>query len=473
MSDPEIKVDIDSTEMRAFVTVEVPPGSDLRTLDELLKEEDVLNALKSAGVVYGIRKMAVQSLITERRWGQRIQVAHGDEVVHGDNGTVKYYFDFTDKPRPKELTDGRVDYREIGLVHNVNEDDLLAVRTPPVKGVAGVNVKGEIIEPREGRETHLWAGRNTYFSDEDQRELRASQAGSVSMRNGVVNVDSTFLVKEHVDYSTGNINFLGDVVVLGDVKAGFKVKAGGKVEVRGVVEDAVVEAGGDVMIKAGFKGSGRGRILSKGDVHLKLIENQKVEARGSVYVGEVSMHARITAGNRILLTTGSGAVIGGSLKAGQSVTAKVLGNAQYAATRIEVEQCEAFDTELENKERAIAKQRAEIARVGQALEELYSKKAAGGDSLQEVEANIRKLRAHVQLLKSNLQVSIRELHVLEVNREKLEGLGTVSVLIRVYPGTKIIIGRTEYEVNEEGAKTTFKNLAGEIVNLTLLETALA
>jgi uncharacterized protein (DUF342 family) len=42
------------------------------------------------------------------------------------------------------------------------------------------------------------------------------------------------------------------VFIGGDVKSGFSVKTKNDVEVGGVVEDAVIEAGGNVTLKAGF-----------------------------------------------------------------------------------------------------------------------------------------------------------------------------------------------------------------------------
>ena len=59
----------------------------------------------------------------------------------------------------------------------------------------------------------------------------------------------------NVDFSTGSINFLGDINIKGDVLSGFTVRAMGNIHVDGVIEaGSAVEAGGDLVVVKGILG---------------------------------------------------------------------------------------------------------------------------------------------------------------------------------------------------------------------------
>ena len=61
--------------------------------------------------------------------------------------------------------------------------------------------------------------------------------------NPVVEVDA-------VDLTTGNINFEGSLQVRGDISATMEVRVTGDVVVNGTMEAALVEAGGNVTVRA-------------------------------------------------------------------------------------------------------------------------------------------------------------------------------------------------------------------------------
>jgi len=269
MPNAEVKVELSPSGMKAFVTVRVKPHGELNDSAVRLTTEDIIAALSKAGVILGINEEAVKAIIAEKKWGEKTAVAYGIEPINGEDGHVEYLFNTEQKPRPKELKDGRVDYREIGLVSFIKKDTPLAKRIPAQKGKPGMTIRGDTLPGRDGQEVFIKAGPNTYFPEGDDTELRAAISGSVSLRGGLVHVESSLLLKDGVNFGTGNVNFQGDVVVHGDIISGFTVKSGGKIEVTGVVEDAYLEAEGDVLIKGGFNGSGRGVIRAKGDVYLK------------------------------------------------------------------------------------------------------------------------------------------------------------------------------------------------------------
>ncbi len=455
------KIELNAAQTKAFLTVTADLTENFPSVDQILEE------LKSRSVLFGIDHAALESLVQGELWGQKIEVASGVEPLHGEDGWIEYYFDAIQKPRPKQLEDGKVDYREIGLIRSVQKDELLARVIPPKMGIPGTTVEGVEIPPRQGAPVYIQPGRDTYFSDEQKQELRALNAGSVSLVQGLVHVDKTYIIPGNVDFSSGNVNFPGDVIVVGDVKAGFSVRAGGRIEVRGVVEDATLEAQGDILVKGGFEGAGRGLIRSGGCVHLKFIENQMVKAAGSVYIGEDALNSEITSEDTIYLNTGMGTVVGGHLRARKGLVAKVLGNIHNTPTTVEILQEEVKLAELECQGEKVSKQQAEMTGLYNALTILQQRRSSDKVHCQEIDAELTRGYERLKELKTELDISMAGLEALRQKMERAKNVGKVQVIGRIHPGVKVIIGGLAQSFEEERGKTRLEKVGLEIVVISL------
>jgi len=422
MPNAVVKVELSPSGMKAFVTVRVKPNGELKDSAVRLTTEDILTALSKAGVILGIDEEAVKAIIAEKKWGEKTAVAYGIEAINGEDGHVEYLFNTEQKPRPKELEDGRVDYREIGLVSFIKKDTPLAKRIPAQKGKPGMTVRGDTLPGRDGQEVFIKAGLNTYFPEGDDTELRAAISGSVSLRGGLVHVESSLLLKDGVNFGTGNVDFQGDV------------------------------------------GSGRGVIRAKGDVYLKFVENQSIEAEGSVNIGESSINAWITAGDRIELSTGCGTVIGGHLRAMNEIAVKVLGNAQCTTTTVEIV---GDTTEFDNKHNSLTEQldacKEQIEKVKRALSILQHQKVENPENDPRLLAKIQNYQDQLYELNKTEETLRAEITKLEVSRV---GLGNIIVMRKVYPGAEIIIGGAELKVLDESNKATFERLGFEVVDVS-------
>ena len=138
--------------------------------------------------------------------------------------------------------------------------------------------------------------------------------GHVSFTGGKLNVYPVYEVRGNVDNSTGNINFVGKVVVKGNVLTGFEIKAEGDIEVEGVVEGAKLEAGGNILLKRGAQGSGRGVLICQGSLVSRFIENCTVEAGGDI-IADAIMHCSISSKSSIELKGRKGLLVGGNTAA--------------------------------------------------------------------------------------------------------------------------------------------------------------
>ncbi len=132
-------------------------------------------------------------------------------------------------------------------------------------------------------------------------------------------------IEGNVDVATGNIYCPGDLHVLGDVNFGHTVEAEGDILVDGCMVGArVVSHGGDVRIRQGAIGLGKGSITAKGSIHLSNGEHLTLECGGILEVEKGLRDCRVTAGS--VKADGNGCyVVGGRIKSYSDVRIAVLG----------------------------------------------------------------------------------------------------------------------------------------------------
>ena len=136
-----------------------------------------------------------------------------------------------------------------------------------------------------------------------------------------------------MDFSTGHIDFPGDVVIKGQIKQGFKVKAGGSLVCGKLIDASEIVCGGDLETGQGILGRMQGTVKVGGAVHAKFIENCYLEARGDVFVTTGCLNSVIcTLG---ALSTGpKGVIIGGKISAQKGVSSFQIGSSAGVKTEI-------------------------------------------------------------------------------------------------------------------------------------------
>ncbi len=431
-------VTISQDKMKAFVSFTPPDGGKMLTLEE------VLNLLSKNGVVYGMDISTLETIIKYPVYNEMVCVAEGTFPTNGENGRIEFHFDVSSERKPTILEDGRVDYRELNLVDSVQKGQKLCSLVPPSKGIPGKTVCGAEIPSTGGKAAVLPKGRNVE-SIEDGQALIAGMDGQASYINGKINVFSSYEVHADVDPTTGNIYFIGNVVVKGNVLSGFTVEAGGNVEVWGVVEGATIKAGGDIILRRGMQGAGKGILISGGDIIAKYIEHSNIEARHDIK-SEAIMHSNVKCGNRLELTGKKGLLVGGTCKVGNEIAAKVIGSPMSTFTDIEV----GLDPNLRERHKdlkeELIKSENDIKRAEQAialLKKLEMARMLTPDK-QEIMAKSVRTKAYYTSRIEEIKLEMAQID----GRLQKDGNGKVKVSSVIYPGTKVIIGSSIMFVKE-------------------------
>lgn len=298
-----------------------------------LTKDEIINDIKHKGIVTEPIESTIDDFINNPMYCYSYVVAKGELPIEGKHAKIEYFFNTNPNTRPALNEDGSVDFFHLEAISKCKKGQVLATLTPEVKGTPGKRVTGEKILPREVKTAKLKYANNISLS-EDGLNLISNVDGHVSLVDDKVFVSDVYEIVD-VDTSTGNIDYVGNVLVKGNVKAGFKVKAEGNVEVLGVVEGAEIDATGNVTIAKGFNGMGRGVIKAGGCVVARFIENGTIEA-GARVTAEAIMHSDITSAADIEVTGKKGFIVGGSVKAQGCVIAKTIGSEMGGDTSVDV-----------------------------------------------------------------------------------------------------------------------------------------
>ncbi|MGE5552318.1 MAG: DUF342 domain-containing protein [Betaproteobacteria bacterium] len=452
--DATVQIEVSPDEMEAYAIIVPALGGRKLTTARVVEE------LQAAGVVEGIKRDVLEAAVAAQNAGGRFLVATGRPPVNGNDGYIDYRVSVKGpSAKPVELGDGRVDYYNLNTIQNVGANQVLAVRVAPTNGLPGVTVKGKVLPAKPGRDVRLPAGRNT-VPGKNPDELVALVSGQVVVVGEKVHVLPVCEVRGDVDFSTGNIEFVGSVVIRGSVTSGFIIKAAGNVEVKGSVEAATIVAEEDIIIHRGVQGADRGRLVGK-NIQARFIQNCRVEATGDVVVDEALMYADVEAQGRVETRGSKGRIVGGTVRAVKGVVARVIGSKLGTHTEIMVGVNPEVRAELERVTQELAQRERQLDEVVKSIR-LIREAAAAGRQLPggDGERLTRLLTAMNQLNKAvdTLRVRQEELRVLV----SIATAGTVRALETVFPGVKITIGPLSLLVQDEVAKALFYVEGGEI-----------
>ena len=334
------------------------PPSDAETA---LTFDCVAAAMQSGNINAGIDSTAVTEMFEQRRYFELFPIARGTPPVQGEDGRIIELYPREVEREVRLAEDGTADYRAVNYVQRICKGDVICEIVPPAAGKAGVRVDGVAIEPRPVRAARIPAGANTSVS-EDGLRLTASRDGHLEYTGTNFQVKPVLDIAGDVDYSTGNIDFLGDVHISGDVRENFTVHATGTVTVDGLVEAACVEAGGDILISCGVLGDNRALLKSRGNIRAKYMESCVAYAGKCVYT-DCIIGSQIYADDLIEVTTGRGTVIGGTLTAARAVKARMVGSQAGRRTEIRLGEYPFIQEQLRNSE-------ADLKAIRQEMEDL-------------------------------------------------------------------------------------------------------
>lgn len=450
--DEEIEIFITADRMKAYITLLPPLGG------EVLSKADIIKLLNSQNVVFGIDEGKIDRLLNKREYGSRILIAEGIEPKNGVDGEVLYHISLEKNRKPLIKEDGNVDYYHLDIVENVAKGQLLATIVPPTDGTIGKTVTGDELLPKPGRDVRIGIGKNVVLS-EDGLELFSEIDGRVELIGNRIHVYNTLEINGDVDTSTGNIDFIGNVIVNGNVLTGFEVNAKGHIKVLGVVEGAKIDASGDVVIRKGIQGLGKGTVKAGGKIVCRFIENANVYCNGDV-ISEAIMHSQIQSGGHIQVAGKKGLIVGGNIKAAAGITASTIGSPMATSTILEVGLDPSLRNEYKLLEDELKQLESEFKKSCQILNLLTKLDEEGRLPEDKKPLKEKVLRTQNKYNEKLPSIRARMAELEEIFSTVANG--SISARNIIYPGVKIIIGTSNMDIYEDMKYVTFNREHGEI-----------
>ncbi|MCY9659058.1 FapA family protein [Paenibacillus chondroitinus] len=414
-------------------------------------------------IIHGLNRQLLAQIAANSKsfYQQKVVIAVGTKAEQGANGYISYTFDLDENDKkPQELDDGRVNYKEVVSLNNVKKGQLIGQRFLATEGTPGRAVTGETLFSKAGKEARFKIGKNV-IADAEQKALYALIDGMVVKTDrDKVNVFPVYEVNGDVDYHIGNIDFIGTVVVRGNVLPGFKIRAAGDIRITGGVEAAELEADGSIEINAGIVGQNKAFVKAGKNVKSSFIQDATVEVLGELKVSQSIMHSIIRAGKAVNCNGAKGLIVGGTIQAGERVTARTIGNSMSTTTVIEVGVLPELRNEMIHLRSQLRVFMENMDKTEKALLLLDSLAAAG--QLTPDKLAMRVKLNHTKRQGIEEQNTIKE-RILEIEKSLEDSeQAKVEVLSTVYGGTKIVIGRYTKFIKDSTNRMTFRLHEGDI-----------
>ncbi|MDD2619339.1 MAG: FapA family protein [Syntrophomonadaceae bacterium] len=294
-------LEIAPNKMQAYVTVN--PDSELS-----ISKQEILVKLNEMGINYGIDENSISYAI--QLPGNRIVAAAGKYPLPGKDGKVEYFFHPPQK-NPVLCEDGSVNYYELGSVIPISAGQIISRRTFPTPGQPGTNIYSEEVPAVAGKIKYFNVGKGIITSDD---KAIAEYDGALTWINDKILISKLLVINGDVDFSQGNIDFMGKVIIAGNIKDGFKVEATDDIEIRGGIENAQVTSHkGSVFVQKGIIGKEGTFIKAAKNVEARFIQEANVEAGQNIVVNEYTIRSNLRAGDAVLIQGRKGRILGNNV----------------------------------------------------------------------------------------------------------------------------------------------------------------
>jgi hypothetical protein len=460
--DAILSVEITDSEMKAFLTA-LPPGPGGTDPDK----DILMTFLDNNGVVAGVKEETIDRFVESPTYREPILVAEGVKPVNGRDARIVYNFETEPGTVKLKETDGKVNFKELNLVQNVVEGQVLAKKNPPEQGQPGTTVTGTHLPAKDGADVALQVGKNVKLS-EDKRTAMAEINGQVTILAGKLNVEPIYVVNGDVNLKTGNILFLGTVLVKGNVEDGFDIKAAGNIEVMGSVGKSNLDAEGDIIVHQGIAGKNGALVRGGKSLWSKFIENCKVESGDLVVVSDGIINSEVFANRKVICKGKRASIVGGHTRAAEEINAKTLGSVAGAETVVAVgydPKTKAKLAELQSKQESLREELEDVNRNLGSLENVLKVKKKLSEEKMEY---FKELQGRRKTIQEELEEASKETEELNGYLQELSISGKISASAQVYAGTKVYIKDAFLEVRNEFKAVTFVS-EGNTVKVTKYE----
>ncbi|MEO0631282.1 MAG: FapA family protein, partial [Planctomycetota bacterium] len=273
-------------------------------------------------------------------------IARGTPPTHGENGrfdlddAIKEVLDraaklkrrrpaTSDNDQPADEIEGDACHYQRTTIAAVTPGMRIGRVVSPTLGEDGVDVCGGCAPARDGAQSTIDVDRDT-IELQDDGALFARVGGLLDTGDNCLRVSEDLVIHGDVDFSTGNVQFDGNITVERGIKDCFVVDSTRSTTVVGQVEAATLRSGRDTILRRGMTGREKGEICAGRDVRTRFIDSATIAVGRDLHVDREMTHCSTTVGRNVIAP--EAAMYGGECTVGGTAEFAQVGSESNTAT---------------------------------------------------------------------------------------------------------------------------------------------
>lgn len=311
---------------------------------------------------------------------------------------------------------------------------------PPEDGQDGVDVCGGALPAKQARPASLQVDES--IAVEEDGRMIAQIDGVLSRSRDKAAIKQYLELPKGVDFSTGNIDFDGDVKVINGVCDRFRVAATGNIEVSGLIGCSEIRADGTVFSSGGMAGRDEGTMCAGGDLNIRYLDSTTVRVGGTLRIEREAINCSIDVNGSV--DSAHASLIGGELMCIGKVEVSALGSDAGTPTTIVVGAVPALERRLD--------------RLDTIAERLTERKETLAKQIDDLDSPGRVMDFDEEEERASMSVELDSLTDLldraavcrDSARDRIASLTTVDVRVMkaLYAGTSVVRGNQRMTVRE-------------------------
>jgi len=286
-----------------------------------LTAADVKNFLERNEIIHGIvdDTLIEEYLRDKNSHKEPWKIAEGELANPGKDAKIKYYFENDPLKIGKARKGDVIDFEDRGTISQVQKDDLLVEKTPPVEGTPGKDVYGNLTDAPKSKDIKLRCGKGTTLSEDGIKILAATDGVPKISVHGKMYVLSQHEISGDVGKNTGHVDFDGEINVAGSIRSGYRVQ-GHSLTVDTILE-AEVDMIGDIIVSGGII---KAVVKTDGHVRARFVRGADIKAFGDVIVEKGIRDSEIETSGACIVK--GGIVLSSKITAKQGIWAGQIGS---------------------------------------------------------------------------------------------------------------------------------------------------
>lgn len=404
--------------------------------DEFINETEIVKLIEESGILYGIDKAMdfIKENDIKKEFGTPFPIAIGQKTKEPE-------IEFSPL-----FNQDRCYHSSIGnqffLLDNLNKihkGEALAhlFVTRPAK--TGINIFGEEVNP-ESSENFLinqYLGENTEYIH-DRGQIIATRSGYPWIDElNRIHVKSDFIIEHDIDLGYENFKLFGNLIVKGNICEKAQLFIDGDLTVEQDIEDASVNATGNINVIGNVLNCRQPGIIAEGDIHFQNAENSRIACGGKISFDKNAHFCRLMAEKGVFGNEENSSIVGGIIQSGEHIEAAIIGNASMMNTETEI----SISPFTKEKMLLLTKQIMKMREYNQTDSPEFSDLS---DKLQDLETK----------LENEINKTLKNEDVLPKH---------ILIFKKIFPGVYIRILKKSININEETGQVSYSIVDGELI----------